>query len=88
MKTISKTKKTSNPGLAAKSPPAHHLQRHTACKIQNSRQVATKWLIGSGANFRFVVTHVIFFDLSSHFMRKDCGRENMGGEIENGGKEW
>ena len=37
-----------NTSLAAKGALAHHLQRRSACKIQNGRQGAPKWQRGSG----------------------------------------
>ena len=37
-----------NTSLAAKGALANRLQRRTACKIQNGRQGAPKWLRGSG----------------------------------------
>ena len=37
-----------NTSLAAKGALANRLQRRTACKIQNGRQGAHKWLTGSG----------------------------------------
>ena len=37
-----------NTSLAAKGALAHRLQRRTACKIQNGRQGAPKWRMGSG----------------------------------------
>ena len=37
-----------NTSLAAKGALAHHLQRRTACKIQNGRQGAPEWRTGSG----------------------------------------
>ena len=43
-----KMKLTSNTSLAAKAALAHRLQRRNACKIQNGRQGAPKWLTGSG----------------------------------------
>ena len=36
-----------NTSLAAPGGLAHHLQRHTACKIQSGRQGAPKWPTGS-----------------------------------------
>ena len=37
-----------NTRLVAKGALAHRLQRRTACKVQNGRQGAPKWLTGSG----------------------------------------
>ena len=37
-----------NTSLAAPGALAHRLQRRTACKIQNGRQLAPKWPRGSG----------------------------------------
>ena len=37
-----------NTSLAAKGSLANRLQRRTACKIQNGRQEAPKWWVGSG----------------------------------------
>ena len=41
-------KEFQNTSLVAKGALAHRLQRLTACKIQNGRQGAPKWLTGSG----------------------------------------
>ena len=40
-----------NTSLAAKGALAHRLQRRMVCKIQNGRQGAPKWLMGSGKMF-------------------------------------
>ena len=40
--------KVMNTSLAAPGAHAHRLQRRIACKIQNGRQGAPKWLTGSG----------------------------------------
>ena len=40
--------KKKNPCLAAPGALAYRLQRRIACKIQNGRQEAPKWLTGSG----------------------------------------
>ena len=41
-------KRIANTSLAAKGALTYRLQRRTACKIQNARQGAPKWRMGSG----------------------------------------
>ena len=45
---IMRKDKNRNTSIVAKGALAHRLQCRTACKIQNGRQGAPKWLTGSG----------------------------------------